>query len=155
MENPEAHIKIVAKNRRARYEYFVIERIEVGIVLRGTEVKSIRAGKVNLQDSYATVENGELFLHNLHISPFEKGSIHNHDPLRVRKLLAKRKEIRKLSEKVHEKGLTLIPLELYFLNQNLKIELGICKGKKTYDKRQSLKKREIGREIQQHYVKNQ
>ena len=155
MENPETHIKSVAKNRRARHEYFVIESIEVGIVLRGTEVKSIRAGKVNLQDSYATVESDELFLHNLHVSPFEKGSIHNHDPLRVRKLLARKKEIRKLGEKVNEKGLTLIPLELYFLNQHLKIELGICKGKKTYDKRQSLKKREMGREIQQQLNRDQ
>ncbi|MCB2204228.1 SsrA-binding protein SmpB [bacterium] len=148
MANDPEHINLILNNRRARHEYHVLESLEVGIVLRGTEVKSVRAGKINVQDAYATVENGELFLHNMHISPFEKGNIHNHDPIRVRKLLAKRKEIRKLAQKVHEKGLTLIPLEIYFSGRHLKIELGICKGKKTYDKRQALKKREIQRDME-------
>jgi SsrA-binding protein len=138
---------IVVTNRRARFEYFILETLEVGIVLRGTEVKSVRNGKINLQDSYALVLNGELFLHNLHISPFEKGSIFNHEPLRVRKLLAKKREIRKLAAKVNEKGLTLIPIQLYFLNRRLKIELGVCKGKKLYDKRQTVKERQVNREL--------
>ncbi len=148
MANDPEHIKLILNNRRARHEYLVLESIEVGIVLRGTEVKSVRDGKLNVQDAYATVQDGELFLHNLHINPFDKGNIHNHDPLRVRKLLARRKEIRKLAQKVHEKGLTLIPLQIYFSGRHLKIELGVCKGKKTYDKRQALKKREIQRDLE-------
>ena len=143
-------VKIIATNRRARHEYHVIDSVEVGIVLKGTEVKSVRNGKVNLQESYAAVDNGELFLYSLHISPFDKGSIHNHDPIRVRKLLARRREIVKLIEHSQEKGLTLIPLQLYFLGPYLKIELGICRGKKFYDKRQDLKKRDAAREIQRH-----
>jgi SsrA-binding protein len=148
MANDPEHINLILNNRRARHEYHVLESIEVGVVLRGTEVKSVRAGKINVQDAYATVEDGELFLHNMHISPFDKGNIHNHDPLRVRKLLARKKEIRKLGQKVHEKGLTLIPLQIYFSGRHLKIEIGICKGKKTYDKRQALKKREIQRDME-------
>ncbi len=148
MANDPEHINLILNNRRARHEYHVLESIEVGVVLRGTEVKSVRAGKINVQDAYASVEDGELFLHNMHISPFDKGNIHNHDPLRVRKLLARKKEIRKLGQKVHEKGLTLIPLQIYFSGRHLKIEIGICKGKKTYDKRQALKKREIQRDME-------
>ena len=147
MANDPEHINLILNNRRARHEYHVLESIEVGIVLRGTEVKSVRNGKINVQDAYASVVDGELFLHNMHISPFEKGNIHNHDPLRVRKLLARRKEIRKLAQKVNEKGLTLIPLQIYFSGRHLKIELGVCKGKKTYDKRQALKSRDIQREM--------
>ena len=139
---------IILTNRRARHEYHVLESVEVGIVLRGTEVKSVRSGKLNVQDAYATVESDQLLLHNLHISPFEKGNIHNHDPMRVRVLLAHRKEIRKLSQKVHEKGLTLIPLQIYFAGRHLKIELGVCKGKKTYDKRHALKSRDIKRDME-------
>jgi SsrA-binding protein len=148
MANDPEHINLILNNRRARHEYHVLESIEVGVVLRGTEVKAVRSGKINVQDAYASVEDGELYLHNMHISPFEKGNIHNHDPLRVRKLLARKKEIRKLGQKVHEKGLTLIPLQIYFSGRHLKIELGICKGKKTYDKRQALKKREIQRDME-------
>jgi SsrA-binding protein len=138
-------------NRRARHEYHVLEALEVGIVLKGTEVKSIRAGKVNLQDSYAVVEHGELFLYNMHVNPFEKGNIFNHDPVRVRKLLAKRKEIFKLAQKTNEKGLTLIPLQLYFLGRHLKVEIGVCKGKKLYDKRESLKARDIQRDMERNH----
>jgi SsrA-binding protein len=144
--NPE-HIEVILTNRRARYEYHVLENIEVGIVLKGTEVKSVRAGQINVQDSYASVEHEELFLYNMHISPFDKGNIHNHEPMRKRKLLARKKEIRKLAQKVNEKGLTLIPLQVYFSGRHVKIDLGVCKGKKTYDKRQSLKARDIKREM--------
>ena len=140
-------IKIIVTNRRARYEYHVLSTLEVGIVLKGTEVKSVRARQVNLQDSYATVTDGELFLYNMHISPFEKGNIFNHEPTRVRKLLAQKREIRKLAQQVNEKGLTLIPLQLYFVKQYLKIEIGICKGKKAYDKRETIKNRDIARDI--------
>lgn len=148
MNEEKDNVRHILTNRRARHEYLVLERLEVGIVLRGTEVKSARAGKINLQDAYAAVENGELYMHNMHISPFEKGNVFNHDPVRVRKLLAKKKEIRKLEQKVNEKGLTLIPLQLYFLGRHLKIELGVCKGKKTYDKRHALKERDTRREME-------
>jgi SsrA-binding protein len=150
MNTPKETVKVVMVNRRARHEYHIVESLEVGIALRGTEVKSIRAGKINLQDSYAAVENGELFLHNMHISPFDKGNVFNHEPLRVRKLLANKREIRKLAQKSNEKGLTLIPLQLYFLGHRLKIELGVCKGKKLYDKRESLKSRDIQRDMERH-----
>ncbi|MCZ7555592.1 MAG: SsrA-binding protein SmpB [Bacteroidia bacterium] len=148
MTTPKDTVKGIMVNRRARHEYHVLETLEVGIVLKGTEVKSIRAGKVNLQDSYATVEAGELFLYNMHVSPFEKGNIFNHDPVRVRKLLAKRREILKLAQKTNEKGLTLIPLQLYFVGRHLKVELGVCKGKKLYDKRESLKSRDVQRDLE-------
>lgn len=148
MTTPQETVKVIMVNRRARHEYHVLETLEVGIVLKGTEVKSIRAGKVNLQDSYAVVEHGELFLYNMHVNPFEKGNIFNHDPVRVRKLLAKRREIIKLAQKTNEKGLTLIPLQLYFLGRHLKVEIGVCKGKKLYDKRESLKSRDIQRDME-------
>lgn len=148
MPTPNEAVKSILINRRARHEYHVLDTLEVGIVLRGTEVKSIRAGKINLQDSYAAIDKGELYLHNMHISPFEKGNIFNHDPVRVRKLLARRKEILKLAQKTNEKGLTLIPLQVYFLGRHVKIELGVCKGKKLYDKRESLKTRDIQREME-------
>ena len=130
-------IKTVANNRKAFHEYFVLERFEAGIALAGTEVKSIREGRVNLKDSYCTIDRGELFVRNMHISPYEKGNIFNRDPLRVRKLLMHRREILKLSAAVAQKGLTLIPLSLYFKDSKLKVELGLCKGKKLYDKRES------------------
>jgi SsrA-binding protein len=148
MPTPNEAVKSILINRRARHEYHVLDTLEVGIVLRGTEVKSIRAGTINVQDSYAAIDKGELYLHNMHISPFEKGNIFNHDPVRVRKLLARRKEILKLAQKTNEKGLTLIPLQVYFLGRHVKIELGICKGKKLYDKRESLKTRDIQREME-------
>ena len=151
MKQPaDENITIIATNRRARFEYHVLSSIEVGIVLKGTEVKSIRNRQVNLQDSYATVTDGQLLLYNMHISPFDKGNIFNHEPLRVRTLLAKKREIRKLAQQVHEKGLTLIPLQLYFVKQYLIIELGVCKGKKAYDKREAIKKRDTTRELLRH-----
>lgn len=148
MNQEKDNVRHILTNRKARHEYLVIETLEVGIALRGTEVKSARAGKINLLDAYAAVDNGELFMYNMHISPFDKGNIFNHDPMRVRKLLAKKKEIRKLEQKVNEKGLTLIPLQLYFLGRHLKIEIGVCKGKKTYDKRHALKERDTKREME-------
>jgi len=144
----EPRIQIIANNRRARHEYHVFETHETGIVLVGTEVKSVRAGQVNFQDAYATVKNGELFLIHLHISPFEKGNIFNHDPLRNRKLLAGKREIRKLAQNVNEKGFTLIPLQLYFKGRYLKVALGVCRGKKARDKRETVKARDIQRDLQ-------
>ncbi|MAT38299.1 MAG: SsrA-binding protein [Ectothiorhodospiraceae bacterium] len=146
-QNTNEQIKTIATNRKARHEYHVLESVETGIVLVGTEVKSIRAGKVSFQDAYAAVESGELWLHSLHISPFEKGNVFNHDPVRKRKLLASKREIKKLHDKTAIRGYTLIPLVLYFKGRYLKVELGVCKGKKFYDKRETVKQRDIDREM--------
>lgn len=143
--NEEA--KIIASNRKAFHDYSISHTYEVGIVLTGTEVKSLRQGKANLQDSYADIDNGELWLHNMHISPFEKGNIFNHEPKRKRKLLAHKSEIRKLIGKIKEKGFTLVPLSLYFLKSHVKVELGLAKGKHAYDKREAMKKKETEREM--------
>ncbi len=128
---------MVALNRKARHEYEILERLEAGVELVGTEVKSIRQGSVNLKDAWVDVKNGEAYLLGMHISPYEKGNIFNRDPLRTRKLLLHRKEIRKLQADLKIKGLTLIPLALYFKRSYVKIELGVCRGKKLYDKRAS------------------
>lgn len=141
-------IKPVAQNKKAFHDYFIEETLETGIVLTGTEVKSIRAGKVNLRDSYATVENGELFLIGAHISPFEQGNIHNHDPLRTRKLLAHGNEIRRLYGKTQMAGYTLVPTKLYFKDGRIKVEVGLAKGKAMYDKRQVLAKKEAQRDME-------
>jgi SsrA-binding protein len=140
-------IKIVAQNRKVRHDYDILEAFETGIALQGTEVKSMREGKANLKDCYAKIKNGEVFLHHFHISPYEKGNIYNHDPLRVRKLLLHRKEIRKLSGRVEEKGLTLVALKVYFKNGKAKVELGLARGKKMYDKREDIAKRDMQREM--------
>lgn len=148
-KDAEDQYKVVATNRKAYHDYFIEEKFEAGIVLRGTEVKSLREGRVNLQDSYASVHEGEIFLHHCHISPYSHGNIMNHDPLRVRKLLLHKKEINKLLGKTQQKGLTLIPLRLYFSKRGqVKVELGLAKGKKLYDRRESLKTREAGREME-------
>ncbi|HOM02772.1 MAG TPA: SsrA-binding protein SmpB [Acetivibrio sp.] len=139
--------KVVAQNRKARHDYFIEQTIEAGIVLSGTEVKSIRAGKVSLKDSYANVKNGEVFIYGMHISPYEQGNIFNKYPLRDRKLLLHRAEINKLIGYIQQKGMTLVPLEVYFRKGKVKIELGIGKGKKLYDKREDIAKREAQREI--------
>ncbi|HJT19030.1 MAG TPA: SsrA-binding protein SmpB [Nitrospira sp.] len=145
----ESSEKIVATNRKAFHDYFIEERFEAGIQLQGTEVKSLRDGRVNLQDSYAGVKNGEVFLHHCHISPYSHGNIMNHDPMRVRKLLLHRKEINKLLGKTQQKGLTLIPLRIYFSPRGIaKVELGLAKGKKLYDRRDAIKAREAGREVE-------
>ncbi|MGI6664642.1 MAG: SsrA-binding protein SmpB [Christensenellaceae bacterium] len=141
-------IKVVVNNKRATHDYFIEERYEAGIALAGTEVKSIRKGSVNLRDAYATVRDGELFLMNLHISPYEQGNIYNKDPLRPRKLLMHKREIAKLFGLISQKGYSLIPLRLYLKNGKVKVELGLARGKKLYDKRQSLKEKAIKREAE-------
>lgn len=140
-------IKIVATNRKATFNYSIIEKHEAGLVLQGSEVKSLRDGKAQLLDSYVIVRNGELFVINLHISPYTHANIQNHEPLRTRKLLMKKNEIIKLSIKIKEKGLSLIPLKIYFKRGKAKIELGLGKGKKKFDKRESIKKKEADRSI--------
>jgi SsrA-binding protein len=143
----EKSIKIVSENRKARHDYHIHETYEAGIVLTGTEVKSLRAGKANLKDSYARIDNNELMLHNLHISPYDQGNRFNHEPLRTRKLLMHRMEINKLIGKTKEKGYTLVPLKLYFTRGKAKLELGLATGKKTYDKRQDIAERDAKREM--------
>ena len=135
-------------NRRARYDYFILEEIEAGIVLTGTEIKSIRLGKVNLKDSYAIIRNEEIYLLNTHISSYEKGNIFNHEENRTRKLLLHKNQIKKLQNKVTLEGCTLIPLRIYFVKGRAKVLIGLCKGKKNYDKRESIKERDIQRELQ-------
>ncbi len=147
--------KILAKNRKARHDYHIEEVYEAGIVLQGTEVKSIREGKVNLKDSYVRVEKGELFLYNMHINPYEHGNIFNHDPLRTRKLLMHKIEIKRLIGLTKEKGYTLIPLKLYLVNGKVKVEFGLAKGKKLYDKRKSLQEKSAKREIERAFKERQ
>ncbi len=140
-------IKQAAANRKAFHDYFVLDRYEAGIELFGTEVKSIRAGTLNLKDSYCTVKNGELFVRGMHISPYEKGNIFNRDPDRARRLLMHKKEILKLNARVMQDGVALIPLSVYFKDSRVKVEVGLCKGKKLYDKRESDAKRQADRDI--------
>lgn len=140
----------IANNPKARHDYFIDNTIECGIELIGTEVKSIRAGKVNMKDSYAQIKNGELFIHSLHISPYEQGNIFNKDPLRTRKLLVHKQEIQKLIGLVKQKGVTLIPLSMYWNKNHIKVELGIARGKKLYDKRQDIAKKDAERRLLQH-----
>ena len=139
--------KTIAENRVVRHEYFIIESYEAGIELFGTEVKSIRNGGVNLKDSWISIENGEAFIRNMHISPYEKGNIFNKDPVRPRRLLMHKREIRKLHALVQRDGYTLVPLSVYFKDARVKVEVGVCKGKKNYDKRDAAAKRDASREI--------
>jgi SsrA-binding protein len=134
--------KIICNNKKAYHEYFIEEKFEAGMVLTGTEVKSIRMGKANLNDSFALVRSGEAFLNNLHISPYDFGNRENHDPDRMRKLLLHKKEITKLFSRIREQGYSLVPLRLYFKNGLVKVEMGLAKGKKLYDKRQDLKQKD-------------
>ena len=138
--------KVVARNRKARHEYEILETFEAGMALKGPEVKSLRDGRASFQDSYAMVERGEVWLHSLHISPYEQANRFNEDPLRVRKLLLNRHEIRRLVGKVEEKGLALVPLEIYFLRGRAKVQLALARGKKLHDKREALKQRQLDRE---------
>ena len=140
--------KIIAQNKKAYHDYFVEQKYEAGIVLTGTEIKSIRAGAVNLKDSYCRIEKGEMWVYGMHVSPYEKGNIFNKDPLRVRKLLMHKKEIAKLFAQVTQQGLTLVPLSLYFSGSRVKVELGLCRGKKNYDKRQAQAARDDKRYIE-------
>lgn len=140
--------KIIAKNKKATFEYFIEETYEAGIELVGTEVKSIRDGKVNLKDSYANVKNGEVFVYNMHISPYEFGNRNNVEPLRDRKLLLNKREIRKIKELLERDGYTLIPIDLHFSKSYVKMSIALCKGKKLYDKRQSLANKSAKRDIE-------
>lgn len=141
-------IKVLAKNRKARHEYFIEETYEVGIVLTGTEVKSVRKGRLNLKDSYAEIRNGEVFISNMHISPYEQGNIYNVDPTRTRKLLLHKKEINKLIGYTQQKGLTLIPLEVYLKGSYVKMQLAVARGKKLYDKRHDAAQRDAKRNME-------
>lgn len=145
--------KIIAKNRKAYHDFRIFEKFEAGIELKGTEVKSIRAGKVNLRDGFARVMKGEIFLMNMHISPYEHGNIHNHDPLRTRKLLMHKKEINRLIGKISQRGLTLVALSVYLKRGKVKVELGLGKGKKQHDKRETIKKRDVEREERRYRLK--
>ncbi|MDP4115038.1 MAG: SsrA-binding protein SmpB [Bacteroidota bacterium] len=145
MKNQDNEKNIIV-NRKARFEYTILQTIEAGIVLQGTEVKSLRLGKANLSDAYANIKDNEVWLLNLHISEYTQGNINNHDPLRTRKLLLNRSEIRKLLGKIKEKGLTLVPLRMYFKNGKVKVEIALAKGKKVYDKREAIAKKDFTRD---------
>ena len=147
-EKQHTGIKMVTQNKKAYHDYFVDEKYEAGIELFGTEVKSIRAGGINLKDSYCRVDDGELYAIGIHVSPYEHGNIFNREPLRDRKLLMHKREIMKLQGLMTQKGYTLVPLAVYFKNARLKVELGLCRGKKLYDKRDSIAKAESDREIE-------
>ena len=153
--NKDAAIKIIADNRKARHDYHIHESYEAGIVLTGTEVKSLRAGKANLKDAYARIENLELILHNMHISPYDAGNRFNHEPLRNRKLLMHRSEIDKLIGKTQEKGYTLVPLKMYFTHGIAKVQVGLVTGKKNYDKRQDMAERDAKREMDREFRERQ
>lgn len=141
-------MKLVANNKKAYHDYFIEEKYEAGIVLHGTEVKSMRMGKCSIKESFIRIENGEIFAYGMHISPYEKGNIFNKDPLRTKKLLLHKKEINKLMGKIAEKGYTLVPLQVYFKDGRAKVEIGLAKGKKLYDKRQDLAKKDQRREAE-------
>ncbi|MBQ8972725.1 MAG: SsrA-binding protein SmpB [Clostridia bacterium] len=145
---PQKNVKIIAQNRRARHDYFVLDTWEAGLELKGTEVKSMRLGKCNLKDCYAMVRDGELFVLGMHISPYEHGSFSNTDPLRPKRLLMHKQEIRRAQQSVMQQGLALIPLSVYLKNGRMKLELALCKGKKLYDKRDDMAKRDAKRDIE-------
>src|SRR5574344_545209 len=146
--------KVIAQNKKAHFNYSIEESIECGIVLQGTEVKSVRAGAVSYNDSFATVENGEVWMQNFHISEYSYSSVFNHDPDRKKKLLLHKDEIKRLVRKVDEKGFTLIPLDVYLKNGRVKVTLGICKGQKQFDKRADIREREINRDIAREFRRN-
>ena len=144
-------MKLVANNKKAYHDYFVDEKIEAGLVLHGTEVKSLRMGKCSIKESFIHIENGEMFVYGMHISPYEKGNIFNKDPLRVKKLLLHKSEINKLTGKIKEKGFTIVPLQVYFKDGKAKMEIGLCRGKKLYDKRQDIAKKDMKREAEKEF----
>ncbi len=152
---PKGAGKVIAQNKKAYHDYFIEDTYEAGIVLQGTEIKSIRAGRVNLKDSYAKIEKGEAFLHNMHISPYEQGNRYNHDPMRTRKLLLHKKEIAKLIGITKEQGYSLVPVKLYLKNGYAKVLIGLAKGKKNYDKREDLKQKEAKRDIERAFRERQ
>ena len=147
--------KLIANNKKAYHDYFIDETYEAGVSLHGTEVKSLRMGKCSIKEAFVRDENGEVFVYGMHVSPYEKGNLFNKDPLRVKKLLLHRYEINKLAGKVAEKGYTLVPLQVYFKNGRVKVEIGLARGKKLYDKRQDIAKRDMRRETEREFkVKN-
>jgi SsrA-binding protein len=152
MNRPEPKVRsgdrVVAQNRKARHEYHILQTWEAGLVLQGTEVKSLREGKANLSDAFATISNGELWLYNMHVSPYEQGNRFNHDPLRVRKLLLHRSELRRLVGQVEQKGLTLVPLDVHFTGGIAKVNLALVRGKKLHDKRDTLRERAVERDME-------
>lgn len=148
---PAEKVKIIAKNSKAFHDYFIDDRFEAGIELAGTEVKSIRQGNLNLKDSYCIAKDGEIHIHGMHISPYEKGNIFNKDPLRVRKLLLHKSEINKMTGKMKEKGIAIVPLKIYFKGSLVKVEIGLARGKKLYDKRQDIAKKDQKREAEREF----
>ena len=146
-----AEKKLIANNKKAYHDYFILEKYEAGIVLHGTEVKSLRMGKCSIKESFVRIENEEVYIYGMHISPYEKGNIFNRDPLRVKKLLLHKSEIRKMKGKIAEKGYTLVPLKVYFNRSLVKVEIGLAKGKKLYDKRQDIAKKDQRREAERDF----
>ena len=144
-------MKLVANNKKAYHDYFIEEKYETGVVLHGTEVKSLRMGKCSIKEAFVRIENGEVYVYGMHISPYEKGNIFNRDPLRPKKLLMHKQEIHKLSGKLADKGLTLVPLQVYFKNGRAKVEIGLARGKKLYDKRQDIAKKDQRREAEKEF----
>ena len=155
MANEKEHIKLIANNKKAFHDYFIEEQYECGIVLVGTEVKSLRMGKCSIKEAWVRIDKGELWIMGMNISPYEKGNIFNKDPLRTRKLLVHKSEIMKLTGKIKEKGFTLIPLKVYFSKGKAKIEFGLCRGKKLYDKRDSIAKKDYERETRREFKNSQ
>ena len=148
---PKENVKLIANNKKAYHDYFIEDKYEAGISLAGTEVKSLRQGKCSIKESFIRIEKGEVFIYGMHISPYEKGNIFNKDPLRVKKLLLHKYEINKLAGKIAEKGYTLVPLQVYFRGSLVKVELGLAKGKKLYDKRQDIAKKDQKREAEKEF----
>ena len=151
---PKENVKLIANNKKAFHDYFIEEKYEAGISLAGTEVKSLRQGKCSIKESFIRIEKGEVFIYGMHISPYEKGNIFNKDPLRVKKLLLHKYEINKMAGKIAEKGYTLVPLQVYFRGSLVKVEIGLAKGKKLYDKRQDIAKKDLKREAQRDFKVN-
>ncbi|EOV5408282.1 SsrA-binding protein SmpB [Listeria monocytogenes] len=152
---PKGDGKLVAQNKKARHDYAIEETFEAGIVLQGTEIKSVRNARVNLKDSYARIDKGEIFLHNMHISPYEQGNRYNHDPLRTRKLLLHKKQISRLIGETKESGYSIVPLKMYIKDGYAKVLIGVARGKKKYDKRQDLKQKEAKRDIERAFKESQ
>ena len=144
---PKGEGKLIAQNKKARHDYSIIDTMEAGMVLQGTEIKSIRNSRINLKDGFVRVRNGEVFLHNVHVSPYEQGNIFNHDPLRTRKLLLHKKQIARLLNETKNTGITIVPLKVYIRNGYAKVLIGLAKGKKSYDKREDLKRKDVDRQI--------
>ena len=151
MAGSKESIKLVANNKKAYFDYFIEDKYEAGVALHGTEVKSIRMGKCSIKESYIKIENGEVFIYGMHVSPYEKGNIFNKDPMRIKKLLMHKYEINKLNGKLQQKGLTLVPLQVYLTGGLVKVEVGLARGKKLYDKRESLAKKDMKREAEKEF----